>query len=100
MYELLYINSYILYIYELSIANSYNTSYYELSHNKIEIKQMNSTDSLYSETSREKVNSNIKSLLPPTATICTLIKFTTVRNCFSPKENVNLSQVFHGFMGS
>lgn len=45
---------------------------------KIEIKQMNSTDSLYSETSREKVNSNIKSLLPPTATIRTLIKFTTV----------------------
>ena len=39
---------------------------------------MNSTDSLYSETSREKVNSNIKSLLPPTATIRTLIKFTTV----------------------
>ena len=60
MYELLHINSYILYIYELSIANSYNTSYYELSHNKIEIKQMNSTDSLYSETSREKVNSDIK----------------------------------------
>ena len=49
-----------------------------LSHNKIEIKQMNSTDSLYSETSREKVNSDIKSLLPPTATIRTLIKFTTV----------------------
>ena len=49
-----------------------------LSHNKIEIKQMNGTASLYSETSREKVNSNIKSLLPPTATIRTLIKFPRV----------------------